>query len=358
MPLVPPITPTNPGGDRQFQTAWEDLLRVLNRAHRNRIVVAVPLANPVPQGYGQVDRYAVDSIGGNAPDYVLGRTNCTALSTSALSTNTLRAVPFRVEEPRRITSVAFRVTVAGGAGSKGRMAIYDSKGDESEGNWYPNQKVWQGTEFDTNASTGTKATSTTLDLKPGRRYWAVYWCGTSAPTVNAVPVAANGCDLASAAGTGTTYLSVALTYTSTGFPQTFPSGAIGVSTVAPALMLTMTRPTSWTSTLSQIGWVAPEGGVYEVRGAKVVKATAMPRVPSGRAFAQIEATVISGSKVDVLGSYDSREDALGAGSPRTLASNVGRVLKENDALAARVTVGGWPPPEVRDATILFDIGVL
>jgi hypothetical protein len=242
MPLVPPITPTNPGGDRQFQTAWEDLLRVLNRAHRNRIVVAVPLANPVPQGYGQVDRYAVDSIGGNAPDYVLGRTNCTALSTSALSTNTLRAVPFRVEEPRRITSVAFRVTVAGGAGSKGRMAIYDSKGDESEGNWYPNQKVWQGTEFNTNASTGTKATSTTLDLKPGRRYWAVYWCGTSAPTVNAVPVAANGCDLASAAGTGTTYLSVALTYTSTGFPQTFPSGAIGVSTVAPALMLTMTRP--------------------------------------------------------------------------------------------------------------------
>ena len=357
MSRVPPVSPLNPGGDRQFQAAWEDLLRIVNRPHRNRFTVAVTLDDATPQGYGAVGMRAVDTIGGNAPDYVVGMSNCTALSTSALSVGTLRAVSFRVDEPRRITTVAFRVTGAGGAGSKGRLAIYSSKND-IDGDWYPDRLLWQGTEHDTNASTGTLSTSTALDLLPGRRYWAVYWCGTSAPTVNTVPVAAQGTDLASAAGTPTTYVSATLTYSSSGFPTFFPSGGIGVATVSPAIMLTMTRPTTYAATTNRVAMTVPESGVYVLNAVRIVKASALPRTANARPYVLVEAGVLSGATFNAVGQYDSRTDTLGVGLYRSLAKNIEVALREGESLAARVTQGGWPPVMVRDATVSFDIGVL
>lgn len=355
MTYQPPIQPMYPGGNREQTQAWEDLLGLLNQQYRNEFQVTVPCRAAWP---GILNVAAVDSLSGTEPGYVVNRSSNTALSATALSTNTMRAVPWVCTTGWRISKVSINITVAGGAGSKARLLLYASR-DDRNGNWAPWTLLWRGDEID-GTGTGLKSTTTYLELEPGRVYWWVYWCGTAAPTVNTVPVASVNTYAGSGGGTGTTMVTVASTYSSATIPKVFPTGGVTATTVPPAIVLTMTRPSTVTGTSSTLGWTAPYDGAYALRRVWLTKASALSKNPTNFPSVTVNAYVANAGKKSLVGAFDSRTGGLGAVVPRLLSNSddLSLGLKRGDVLLVETSQIGWPPIDVGDATVQFDIGVL
>jgi len=354
MTYAPPIQPMYPGGNKEQTQSWEDLLSILNQQYRNEFPILVPCRPAYP---GILDVAAVDSLTGTEPNYVVNRSGNTALSATALSINTLRAVPWRCTTGWRISKVSFNVTVGGAAGSVGKLALYGCR-DDLNGDWKPWSLLWSGDAF-TTTGTGLKTTNATLELEPGRVYWWAYWCGTAAPTVNTVPVASVDTYAASGGGTGTTMVTVASTYAAT-FPTVFPTTGVTATSVPPAILLTFTRPSTVTGTKATIGWTVPYDDAFALRRAWLTKAGILPKNQSNNPSVVVNAYMARGGKKNLIGSFDSRNGGLGAAVPRRISDSddIALTLQRGDVLLVETSQIGWPPTDVGDATVQFDIGVL
>ena len=116
--------------------------------------------------------------------YIISQRNVTTLTTGAPAINTVWAMPFWCFHEYVVDTINVYVTVAGGAGSAIRLGVYDNRVDSD---FRPDRLV-QGSGSISTTSTGIKTfTPTNLQLEPGMLYWFVFFCGTSAPTINTLP---------------------------------------------------------------------------------------------------------------------------------------------------------------------------
>lgn len=134
---------------------------------------------------------------------------------------TLRAFPLYLESPRTIDRLAFRVSTAGGAGSVGRIAIYEAT---SVSNLYPNNLVAESTEFTTD-STGVKSFTLSQALNPKTLYWVVMTFNVAAPTIGAVQPYATEDFLGFSSTLLTKNQGLSVAYAYGAFPATFPASA-------------------------------------------------------------------------------------------------------------------------------------
>ena len=115
--------------------------------------------------------------------YVAGMINAVAFTSGAPAVDKYFLVPFVVNQRYVVTEIGFYVTVAGSAGSVARVGIYDMG---SQGDSRPEKLIYDGGEKST-TSTGIKTTSgLSVELIPGRIYYAVYHCGVNAPTIRCI----------------------------------------------------------------------------------------------------------------------------------------------------------------------------
>lgn len=98
---------------------------------------------------------------------------------TSFGVDTLRLVPFFVPKTIHIDRLAFVVTTVGGAGSKGRVGLYNS---QQQSPFLPTTLIVDGGEFDTNVLNGQIAT-VDVTLQGGTIYWAAYLCGVGAPSI-------------------------------------------------------------------------------------------------------------------------------------------------------------------------------
>jgi len=164
------------------------------------------------------------------------------VSTVAPAINTLIAIPFLNGKERSIDRLAFEVITGGAAGSVARVGIYTNS--EVDGELYPKKLVIDGGEYDTTAN-GIKSTSINAGilLAGGRIYWAVYFCGVSAPTLRAI--LGGGCAnflgfSSSVFSASRNRLTIAQGYGA--LPADFPAGA-GVSLATIPMILVILRLT-------------------------------------------------------------------------------------------------------------------
>lgn len=115
--------------------------------------------------------------------YIAGMRDSTGLTAGAPAIDRYWSVPFVVNQRFVVTSIGFYVTGVGGAGSVARVGIYDST---EESDLRPRRLILDGGEKATNG-VGTKVTTgLSVELIPGRVYWATYLCGVGAPTIKAL----------------------------------------------------------------------------------------------------------------------------------------------------------------------------
>lgn len=156
--------------------------------------------------------------------------------TVAPATGTLFAIPFMTGRGGTIDRIAFEVTTVSAAGGKARVGIYSST--DTYGNPYPNKLIIDGGEFAVDAATGVKSTTISQALPEGVLLWAVYLCGTAAPTVRGILGQACYGLLGQPSTIGTTIyteLSVAQAYGA--LPSTFPAGAALTSATIPLIAI-------------------------------------------------------------------------------------------------------------------------
>jgi hypothetical protein len=148
-----------------------------------------------PWGYPQPlisrslrDFYITDSwhLFGGSNTYAVGLQNCSTLTTGAPAINEIWCVPFIPNQRIAITSIGFRVTSAGGAGSKARVGIYDM---QSQSDFMPKHLIYDSGEFSTTTTGNKQNTSISVVLEPGQMYWFAYLAGTAAPTIRTIPPA-------------------------------------------------------------------------------------------------------------------------------------------------------------------------
>lgn len=149
--------------------------------------------------------------------------------TATLPINEFHAMPFVSGRGGTIDRIAFEVTVVGGLGSVARCGIYDSKSDD---NFYPNTLIVDSGEFNTAllGGVGVKSATVSVTLQPNKVYWAVYLCGTSAPTIRRPSNSASSLLLGHPTTLGAVLnhrLSPGFTYAA--LPATYPSGANGIN---------------------------------------------------------------------------------------------------------------------------------
>lgn len=165
--------------------------------------------------------------GAGAVYYIANSVQNTALSTGAPSANTMRAVPFVA--PARggtISEVAFNVT-AGVAGNC-RVGIYSNSADD---NLYPDALLFDSGSISV-AANGVKTAAASIDLSPGRLYWAVI-VGDAAPTIRTLSVNNCGTILGYGTAMGTAgNVGVSLAFTYAALPDPFGSGGAYI-TAAP-----------------------------------------------------------------------------------------------------------------------------
>ncbi len=168
--------------------------------------------------------------GATAPErWYTAPTTGTALTTGAPSANTIRAIPFVVEENITIDRIAVNVTtlLAGNV----RLGIYNDNG-----NLFPGTRLLDAGASST-ATTGVKAITINQTLTPGL-YWLVS-VGSSAPTIRCfavasmIPIMGYDNTLGTAPGL---YYTNAFTYAA--LPATFPATAtVGTAVPIPAIFV-------------------------------------------------------------------------------------------------------------------------
>lgn len=166
----------------------------------------------------------INNSGGLDIQYPLGHST-TTIATGAPTANRMYATPFVA--PGRggtINQLAFQVTTL--LAGNGRVGIYDSTSDS---NIYPNNMIVDGGGVST-GTTGFKTAAVSVNLTPGKLYWAVY-LGDAAPTLRVVNTGGGngilGVDT-SLVSTPNRGISVAQTYGA--LPSTFTAGAVTEST--------------------------------------------------------------------------------------------------------------------------------
>ncbi len=303
-------------------------------------------------GYGP-DNYAKANTTTFQSNYVCGEVGGTALTTAAPAVNTFIAVPFVAATPYPIDQIAFEVTTVSGANGKARIGIYRSTTSQN-GAFYPGDLMVQAADTAVSGSTGIKTTTTTgLSLVEGDLYFAAYLCGTAAPTIRAVPVAAAWPSMGLPSTFGATpqlAYTVASTYSaSVGLPSTFPSGATAHTSAIPAIALRFTSPSTFSRNLAV---VSP--GVCRLQRARILSSADVAQQTTGPYFT-LAAAVRRGSSASILGTFDSRVNRIDAGIPWKLtgAKALERDLLEDDLLEVQVLQSGKPLADISDLRVQF-----
>jgi hypothetical protein len=340
-------------------SAMRALIGQLNDPNFLTRTLAVRLGDPAPDTRDINSLVPAQRLANGSREWIANASGCTALTNAVIPVNTLKAVPFVQGHGFRTTAFGFSVTTGGAANSVARAGIYNCA-DDLNGDFYPKTLLYDtGSKvtIGTGAITGGAAT---LDLEEGRVYWGVYVCGTAAPTVATVPVAAVGCTLGAIGGAApvhTTHLSGAYTYAA--LPQTFPLSGFTVQTTAPvALFQTLGVPSE--SVKSQtIPLFSPRTAGYTLRGVRVSKGTTVRR-SIGSAVANapyliLKAQVRSTSGTQTLGTFDSRSATLTAGAPVELVpGNNDYRLAAGQEVVLTSEQYGWRKISLRDATAFVD----
>lgn len=347
-----------PKGDLEVQRLALDLQRLLSRQHRNEFTVPVACEDALLLGYPQFGVVPTDAFfGGSTASRVAGAANCTALAGAAITTNSLKAVPFLVEHAFTLDGIACQTT-AGTATSKARVGIYSAV-EGRRGDWTPYARLATSDEFDCSTIAVKRTSGLGIVLEPGNVYFAVFLAYTANATVNTIPVAGVGTLGESVDGAHTTHVSVAYTTGATnGLPAVFPSGAAVQTSAPPAIYLTFAQVTTHEATITRSG-VAPALNGMVLRRVRLVKASAQTRTDPSAPSALIEALVSDDRGSNVVGSFDTATDGIRANSPRQISAggDLNRRLPPGVILQARTTQRAWPKLSVRDATVLFDIGL-
>lgn len=121
------------------------------------------------------------AVTGGVYAYACNEGHTDVMGAAAMAVNSLFAMPFIGPPLGGIaTHLLFEVTVAGGAGSKGRAGIYSN--GPLTGGLSPDALIVDGGEFDTTI-VGVKDAAIAVQLLPDTLYWLAYLCGTAAPTI-------------------------------------------------------------------------------------------------------------------------------------------------------------------------------
>lgn len=198
------------------------------------------------KGYAQVHRFVAPFCNGVDNYHPCNEVTVpgAAYGTAALAVDTMYFLPLLISKRCYIGHIGVAVSVAGGAGSKYRLAIYDSLSDEDIG---PGVLLWASAEIDgTVAAPNFQRQAVSLKAYPSDRLWAAYFCGVAAPTVEVWPTTAGqiqigvaSTDLAGAPPhSRNCMLTVATPYGA--FPPTAPTTGVRAGTAA------NTVPVLWT----------------------------------------------------------------------------------------------------------------
>lgn len=349
--------------DREVQRSLETLIASLGQAPFLERSVRVPIDTRL--NVGRDVSYFLGTYK-NSTDYAIGynvwreagRTTCTAGGTVAYTANRLVAIPFVVDAPFRIDRLAFHCTLAG-AGSAARVGIYASVND-ARGDLYPGALLVDGGSQAT-TGTGLKTSTVSVDVEPGRLYWAAYVCSATAPTVRSLPVAALYPMLSGITGTGTAAgWGVYVTFTYGSLPAVFPrevGATMDTSANAPAIRFRQAIGTAWTRTV-QVPGHAIGSGRWALRRALLLSSSTIEKASRRSEYLTIEAGVRDGDSVRYYGDgYDSRSQRLVVGTPLRLTgqSDVDAVLPGGAILEPRFTQGGWPAMERADLAVQYDL---
>lgn len=341
--------------------AVASLRDLLNRTSARTRTIPVPLRDLVPRTYDLAyfqATYQNQTTHGLAIEQwrEAGRANAAGASNVAYGVNRLVAVPFVVNAPFLIDTIAFRVLTAGSAGSKARIGIYDSI-DDQYGKPYPGTLLSYGSEVDT-TGTGVKSATVSLSAEPGHVYWMAYWCGTAAPVIRSIPSAG----MAAFPGTDsamptTPYWGVyaSLTYSSGGLPSAFPSGSSMLAESgpqAPALCYRQNENPSWSRTTYHHAYLPREAG-WKLRAAVLVPGSDLTdRSTSVR----VDAGLLLEDEFTEIGEpFNSLNDTLRSRAEFDLVTE-DVVVPVGTRLVARVQQSGWPAVSLDDACVEFHLG--
>lgn len=346
------IAPNDPRGA-------QGLLEQLNApAHVERSVVT-PLYDSY-EGRSLAGLVAVDSLGAIQPDYCCGATTSAAMTTMLLTFGSanLRAVPFWHDNGFRIHQIGIEVATAAGAGGKARYAIYKSR-DDRAGDLRPGELVWGSAEVDTTSSGGKATSALTIDLEPGRMYWAAVVSGTATPILRALSVGTTGPMMGGSLGIVTppgSTLSTHLqgTWTYGAFPAFFPGVTMTATTTAPPAVFVSYTRTNQTTLVRRVPAWSPGLEGFTLKRVALLGGRSIPRNTPDRPTIKVRPGVRTGGKFGALGAFDSRTGALGLGVPLTVWR--GReTLPAESMLEVEVSQVGWPRVSCADVAVQWDL---
>lgn len=357
MTLPVPYPLTDPGGNADLTRAWRDLARLLNRPHRSEYTVAIPCEDALALGHGPTASFPTSLYGLSAMDLVPGQVSGAALTAGlTLGNNSIKAIPFMVDHALTVTAMSLHVTT-NVANAKARVGIYSSK-DDLRGDYNPDQLLVKSDELNL-ATTGIKTFSCSVGLEPGHVYHAVALSYTAAPVINSLAVGAVHALGHMSGGTALTHVSVAYTLGSTtGLPSVFPTGSVIQSSAIPAIYLTLGPNSSHVATLTRCG-AGPATTGHVLKRVRLLKAGGQGRTDSGKPGWKVVAKVAGSGEASAVGTYESRVDALGTNKVRVISDgDIETPIPAGSVFQAEITQYGWPKVSVRDAVVLFDVGVL
>lgn len=105
-------------------------------------------------------------------------------TTTSGTTGFLLALPLITGRGGAIDRVSFGVTTGGGAGSVGRIGLYECPDLTT---LYPGKLLADSGSLDT-TTTGLKEATVSLTLRPDSLYWIALTFGTAAPTINTASI--------------------------------------------------------------------------------------------------------------------------------------------------------------------------
>jgi hypothetical protein len=162
--------------------------------------------------------------------YAAGATTGIAMTTGALTTNRLYAVPFISPKAITLDRIGINVTTLG-SGASARLGIY-----VDNGNLYPGSLLLDAGTVDM-STTGVKTITISQALSANTLYWLVLVCNVAA-TIRAIAATGMVTVLGVSSGLGTawnTHLYVSFTYAS--LPSTFPSSPTVATAATPGIFV-------------------------------------------------------------------------------------------------------------------------